>query len=253
MTFKEYLALEEELALLEGEALDALLAVPKFVAGTAGNLLGQNLRGVGNIAGGGLDAAYGLGSAGLGALKYLGGGKEGRKSAAEKVKRGLGRIGRGIGSGLRGTVQMAASPISAPIRGAQAVDDKEISGILAPNDPRRSYLQDLFGLDSGSPPPPEPESKPEPVKTKKKAKAKEPPAQAAQSTSDVLPSGWMDLMVQLKQSRPEERGKIIGRMQAEFPNLFNDLKRRLSQSRGRPSTNPSGLFRVPRGVRRPSV
>jgi hypothetical protein len=234
MNFKEYLVYEEDYkvfsSLSEGEMADALLSLPKFVSGATGNLIGQGLRGVGNIGQGGLRAAYGLGQSGLGALQYMGGNKEARKKASEKIKSGFKNLAGGVGGAVRGATQIVAAPLSAPIRGAQAVDDKTMSGILAPNDPKRSYIQDLLGLDSGV----TPEKSPKAIQ---KTSQEKQPAQ--------IPQEWYELTDKLrKASSTKEGAAIVSKMARKYPELYAAARKRaLSLSRGRPSTNPSGQLR----------
>jgi len=243
MNFKDYLIYEEDyqvfISLDEGELANALLAGPKFVSGAVGNLVGQGLRGVGNIGYGGLQSAYGLGQSGIGALQYLGGNKEARKKASDKVKSGLGNIAGGVGNALRGATQILASPVSAPIRGAQAVDDKTMSGILAPNDPKRSYIQDLLGLDSGETP-------------QKPAKVVQPKKERSPSSIEQIPQEWYDLTDRLRKASPKDGPVIAAEMARKYPKLYAAARKRaLSISKGRPSTNPSGQLRSTAGRARP--
>lgn len=270
ITFKEYLELDSDyetlMSLSENnfyKALRVLDSGPMFAAGTAGNLIGQTLRGTGNIASGGIKALTGLGSSTAGALQYLGGNKEAKEKAKSRIRSGFGRVADGAGNILRGATQIVTSPITAPIRGAQAMDDDSISGILAPNDPKRGYWQDLFGLASGINEPEQPE--PEAEKTKQKTTQSINPekvraARAAvvlgskqassDQTADYL---WLELVKKLKSaSSTKEAVHILSYMKRNFSTQYEDaLKTARSLSRGRPSTNPSGRLRSVSTKRKP--
>lgn len=254
LTFKEYLEANEDYELFVGlneVSWKSLLRLPqastRFAAGTVGNAIGQNLRGAGNIVGGSLGGLSGLGSAAIGSLQYLGGNKEAKEKAKNRIKSGGEDVVKGVGQMLRGATQVAASPITAPIRGSQAVDDNSIGGILAPNDPKRSYWQDLFGLDSGV------------VEPKQKAKASTRATKQKDKKTTVLqkdfvdaasspsepPKEWVDLVDRLRSVKSSKEGvEIVTLMKRKFPHLYHEAKKRaLALTRGRPSTNPSGRLR----------
>jgi len=256
ITFKEYLELEQDyetlMSLSEVDFLNALSSAPMFAAGVAGNLIGQNLRGSGNILHGGLEALGGLGSSAAGALQYLGGNKDAKKKAKERIRSGFGGIASGAGDVLRGATQIVSSPITAPIRGAQAMDDEGFGGILAPNDPKRGYWQDLFGLASGDNEPPVKPKKKEPEQ--KTTSFKPNPATVRAASSAVIygssqvsgaPKEWNELVEKLsKASSTKEAIYILSYMKRNFSTRYRDaLKVARGLSRGRPSTNPSGLLR----------
>jgi len=260
LDFKEHLSIQQDyevLMSLDEVDLVKLLASPSmFAAGAAGNILGQAVRGSGNIVGGGLDALGGLGSSAVGALQYLGGNKAAREKAKKRLKSGLGGIAGGAGKVLRGAAQIAATPVTAPIRGAQVVDDPgSLSGVFAPNDPDRNYWQDLFGLASGS------ERKEEQPKTKEVSKAESEQLEKVKSVrsavingSKVLhdaPDEWARLVESLRNAlTAKEAIRIMSYMKKKFPEAYRGALDRARQlSRSRPSTNPSGLLRS--GSRRP--
>lgn len=256
ITFKEYLEANEDYELFASfneASWKSLLQLPqagtRFAAGTVGNVIGQNLRGAGNIVGGSLSGLSGLGSAAIGSLQYLGGNKEAKEKAKSRIKSGGGDIVKGAGQVLRGATQVVASPITAPIRGSQAVDDNSMGGLLAPNDPKRGYWQDLFGLDSGVvDSKPKPESKAEPIATKQKDKKTtvlQKDFVNAASYSSESPKEWVDLVDRLRSVKSSKEGvEIVTLMKRKFPHLYHEAKKRaLSLTRKRPSKDPTGRLR----------
>jgi len=254
ITFKEYLEIEQDYEILmnldEASLLKLLTSPPMFAAGAVGNVLGQTARGAGNIVGGGVEALGGLGSGAVGALQYLGGDKEARKNARKKMRSGVGNVAGGAGKVLRGAAQIAATPITAPIRGAQILDDEGFSGILAPNDSHRSYLQDLFGLSSGSKKDvPKPVSRAEPeakrIDPDKVRVARSAVIKTSEHLPDTISKEWFELVEALKKaSSVKEAVRIMSYMKRKFPFVYEgaiNLARQIQK--GRPATDPSGRLR----------
>lgn len=255
-TFKEFLAYDEDYevfsSLTEGEVLDALLAAPKFVSGVAGNIVGQSARGVGNVGYGLAKGSYGLAKSGIGALQYMGGNREARKKAAEKFKSGLGIAAQGLGDVAKGAVQVGAIPVTALLRGAQAVDDKSISGVLAPGDPDRTSYQALFGLGSGNQAKPSKKTPESVVQQKPSLPSKVVPRGANKDAA--IPQGYYDLVDKLRRASSRKEGvALTAEIAKRFPQQYAAARQRAMQlSRRRPSTNPSGRLRSGAGRPKPS-
>lgn len=134
--------LEEEFKLLEHAALNEGIAeLLKGAGAGAANLVGQNLRGAGNIIKGGWQTGAGIGRMGIGALQGLGGGSG---PARRNLRKGMKSAEKGIESGLTGAAQMLLSPATAAIRGVQAAGERGFSGMS----PKRSTAQKIFGLNT---------------------------------------------------------------------------------------------------------
>jgi hypothetical protein len=134
--------LEEEYKIFEHAAYNEGIAeLLKGAGAGVSNLVGQNLRGAGNILKGGWQTGTGIGKMGVGALQALGGGEE---PARRNFRKGFKRAEKGIESGLTGAAQMVLSPVSAAVRGVQAAGEKGLSSMS----PRRSTSQKIFGINA---------------------------------------------------------------------------------------------------------
>jgi hypothetical protein len=248
MEFREFLELEEaELFDLGIDQIDeGLGSALKFAAGAGGNLLSQAARG-------GLNATTGIGQSAIGASQGVlaalqaasGGLKKGRDTfdrAYSNVSGGGRRIGRGIAQ-LGG----AFSGVSPILRGAQAASEPlGISGAYAPASKNRSYLQDLFGLDSWEKEaekekavdqPTVSRHQPKPVSRSRPNPTKPKPTSPIDSASAFLgdlekrerspnspkpqPEAWKRLVVMYKAARTrEERDAIRSKMRLVNPYLY---------------------------------
>lgn len=122
----------------------------KFLGGFATNLVGQGLRGAGNLikggaetVAGGISSASNLVSAGV--YELLGN----KKQASQNVKNfgsGISLIGKGLKGIVKAVIQLggAASGITPTLRGFQAANEKGISGF----NKNRNSTQKLLGLNS---------------------------------------------------------------------------------------------------------
>jgi hypothetical protein len=142
------------------------------------------------------------------------------------------------------------------------MDDEGFGGILAPNDPKRGYWQDLFGLSSGDNKPLEKPKAKEPEKKTTSFSNKPNAATVRAASSAVIygssqvsgaPKEWNELVEKLaKASSTKEAIYILSYMKRNFSTRYRDaLKVARGLSKGRPSTNPSGLLRSAPSRRKP--
>ena len=145
MNFKQFLTLDETAALFDETKIleeNWLTSGLKFTGGTAGNLLGQTVRGAGNILGGTAKALAGSGQAALSGLQGLGGGSAQAKTNIKKAGKNI--VG-GVGQALKGGLQVGASPVTALLRGAQASGEDLAPKPLGKD---RSWYQKTLGLNT---------------------------------------------------------------------------------------------------------
>lgn len=236
MNFKDFFKEQE---ILDQKTENWVTDPLKFAGGVGGNLIGQTLRGVGNTGAGVVNAASGLGDIGMGALQRLTGSKD---KAKKRLSRGISNFSSGGKQIARGAGQIggAWTGITPVLRGAQAVDDKSIGGVLAPNDPKRNYWQDLFGLDSGEQPTKqknvEPSDKEKPVAI---SNNKEKETESDQGGWDQDSHNLADKI--RKEKNPRRRQELITLFSNKYPILFRKIQ--VNQRRGRPSRDPAGLMR----------
>ena len=125
-----------------GDFGSGVLAPFRAIGGAATNLVGQNIKGVGNIAKGALlQGTKGLAQTAVGGLQMATG--SGRKGF-QNVKAGLGSTAKGIGNVATGAAQIAASPLTAAMRGVQAAGEAGADVGLQKD---RNWLQRTFGLN----------------------------------------------------------------------------------------------------------
>lgn len=231
MEFKEYFELEEF-----GDKLcsENIITSPlKFAGGVGGNLIGQNIRGGGNILKGAYRGAKGLANTGLGTLQTISGNS---KKGNERIKKGLLGIAGGIGDATKGIVQSVASPVTSVLRGAQAVDDDQISGILSPKSGNK--IQNFLGL-SGQ----KQVDSAELVKQEIPKSTKRPQPKSKNTSDDK--SDFYKLIDSIRSADGEKRRLLIQQLKNKYPDLYN--KMRVNQRRSRPSADPSGRLR---GIRK---
>lgn len=222
MDFKEFI--EQEEAELFDEGIGAPL---RFAAGAAGNFISQTARGVGNLGYGAAQGTLGMGQTALGALQALGGGEE---KAAKTLAKGIANVGKGAGRIARGAVQGAGalSGVTPLLRGAQAATQPR-------SKERKSFIQDLSGLDSwqttpsdpGTPsvpeaPRPRQEQKPVAVKRTQKDPAGDFLRRLGEREKrKEQPEEWKQLVAAYKTAKTsQERKQLRARMRSVSPALY---------------------------------
>ena len=234
MDFKEFFELEE---FGDNICSENIITSPlKFAGGMGGNLIGQNIRGAGNIIKGAYKGTKGIANSGIGALQAISGDKKGK----ERIKKGIEGILGGVKDAGKGIAQSFVSPISSVLRGAQAVDDDEISGILSPKSGNK--FQKFLGLrgekDNGklsqvtskanssikvNPPPVPPRIKvnPPPV----------PPRKVKNPKNKIKNSDFEQLINNIKVADGPKRRVLIQALKNKYPDIYNKIRSKNKKSR----------------------
>lgn len=247
MEFKEFFELEE---VADNICSENIITSPiKFASGVGGNLIGQNLRGAGNILKGAAKGISGVANAGVGSLQALSG------NGKERLYKGLKSIGGGIKDASSGAVQMAASPVSSLLRGAQAVDDKKIGGILKPTGGNK--VQSFFGLSGKEEPVADMKAKEEDGakeidKVRKKpltiadikTKKREDGAKEIDKASEKKKAerNFYKLIDAIRSANGAKRTVLVQKLKNNYPDLYQQLVVN-NRRKSRPSTDPAGRLR----------
>lgn len=225
MDFKEFFELEE---FGDNICSENIITSPlKFAGGMGGNLIGQNIRGAGNIIKGAYKGTKGIANSGIGALQAISGDKKGK----ERIKKGIEGILGGVKDAGKGIAQSFVSPISSVLRGAQAVDDDEISGILSPKSGNK--FQKFLGL-RGEKDNEQDELSQVTSKANSSTKVNPPPVppkRVKNPKNQIKNSDFEQLISAIKVADGPKRRVLIQVLKNKYPDIYNKIRSKNKKSR----------------------